>query len=82
MRLVLFILGTPGAQDPVYSIEFAQALLEKQVPILAIVSNYSGNINEWMLLSRKFRNLSLVTIDTYTNKKRFCYQVIEYMPVR
>lgn len=70
MRLVLLYLGRRGA-GPVYSIEFAQALLEKQVPILAIVSNYSGNINEWMLLSRKFRNLSLVTIDTYTNKKDF-----------
>lgn len=70
MRLVLLYFGRRGA-GPVYSIEFAQALLEKQVQIMAIVSNYSENINEWMLLSRKFRNLSLLTIDTYTNKKDF-----------
>lgn len=70
MRLVLLYLGRRGA-GPVYSIEFAQALLEKQVEVVAIVSNYSENINEWTLLDRKFRNLSLVTIDTYTNKKDF-----------
>lgn len=70
MKLVLLYLGRRGA-GPVYSIEFAQALLEKEVSVLAIVSSYSENINQWILLSQKFENLDLKTIDTFRGGKEF-----------
>lgn len=70
MKLVLLYLGKRGA-GPVYSIEFAKALLERGVSILAIVSNNSENVNQWTTLSRKFEKLELKTINTYKGYKGF-----------
>ena len=70
MKLVLLYLGRRGA-GPLYSIEFAQALLKKGVSVLAIVSNYSENIEQWILLSQKFENLELKKIDTFRGGTEF-----------
>lgn len=72
MRLLLLYLGRNGA-GPIYSIEYAKALLKKKIDICVIISSYSENIEEWRSLSREYteKQFSLNEIYTYRSKKEF-----------
>lgn len=75
MRIVLLYLGRKGA-GPLYSIEFARALLAKGINLFAIVSSHSENIEEWRVLSEELgkKNFVLKEIPTYKNIKEFIFR--------
>ena len=77
MRIALLYLGRKGA-GPIYSIELAKAILEKGCCLLAIVSSYSDNIDDW----RKFQSeyaFNLQEIKTYNSKKEFLLNSMNVM---
>lgn len=78
MRIVLLYLGRKGA-GPLYSIEFARALLVKGINLFAIVSSYSENIKDWRTLSEEYgkNNFILKEIPTYKNKKDFVFKSLD-----
>ncbi|WP_290534313.1 glycosyltransferase family 4 protein [Alistipes sp.] len=79
MRILLLYLGRRGA-GPVYSFEFAKALINKGVYVDAIVSSYSENIVAWRNLAStngidKFR---LMEIYTYRSKSEFILRSLNF----
>lgn len=75
MKIVLLYLGRKGA-GPLYSIEFAKALLGKGISLFAIVSSYSENIQDWRTLSEEFGQSSFILkeIPTYRGKRDFIFR--------
>lgn len=72
MKILLLYLGRRGA-GPVYSIEFAKALLDKGVEVSAMVSSYSENIDKWRCLTRQYGDgrFQLKEVATYQSKQEF-----------
>lgn len=76
MRLVLIYLGRKGA-GPVYSLEFARALLNQGVNLLCCVSENSSNINEWKLLETEYsetKRLSIFKVRTFDSLLGFLFR--------
>lgn len=69
MNIVLLYLGRKGA-GPVYSIELAKALLEKDCNLFAVISSYADNIEDWRKLQKEY-SFVLHEIETYNSKKEF-----------
>lgn len=72
MKILLLYLGRRGA-GPVYSIEFAKALLDKGIKVSAMVSLYSENIDKWRCLTRQYgdNKFQLKEVATYQSKHEF-----------
>lgn len=70
MKILILYLGRKGA-GPVYSIEFAKALLNKGIEVNAIVSTYSENIENWRCLSRTNNRFQLKEVETFRSKREF-----------
>lgn len=77
MRIALLYLGRKGA-GPVYSIELAKAILKKGCYLLAIVSSYSDNIEDWRKLQEEY-TFKLKEIKTYNSKKEFLLNSMNVM---
>ncbi len=75
MKIVLLYLGRKGA-GPLYSIEFAKALLAKGISLFAIVSSYAENIQDWRTLSEELGKNSFILkeIPTYRGKRDFIFR--------
>jgi glycosyltransferase involved in cell wall biosynthesis len=65
-KIALIYLGRLGA-GPVYTIEMARALLDEGSRVLAFISEYSENIEEWKELERRNDNFELFPVKTYRN---------------
>lgn len=79
MKIVLLYLGRTGA-GPTYSIEYAKALLKKDINLYAIVSSCAENINDWRALSRDYNQeqFLLKEIHTYQSKSEFIYRSLNF----
>lgn len=77
MKTALLYLGRKGA-GPVYSIELAKALLEKKCSLMAIVSSYADNIEDWRKLQKEY-DFDLNVIKTYNSKKEFLLNSMNVM---
>lgn len=77
MKITLLYLGRKGA-GPVYSIELSKALLEKGCNLMAIVSSYADNIEDWRKLQKEY-DFSLNEIKTYNSKKEFLLNSMNVM---
>ena len=77
MRIVIMYLGRKGA-GPIYSLEFARALLEQGVEVLALISENSANIKDWEELERHYGEgqLSLNRIETFQNISQFLFKTL------
>lgn len=75
MRIVLLYLGRKGA-GPIYSLEYAKALLNKGINVYAIVSSYSENIDSWRDLLAKYDKqlFKLKEVPTYKSAKDFLFK--------
>lgn len=73
-HILVVFLGTHNA-GPVYSYEMVKGLLENGVNVSAIISTYSGNIENW----RKLPLRKLVEIPTYRDKKEFLTGTIKFL---
>lgn len=82
MKILLLYLGRRGA-GPVYSIEFAKALLDKGVEVSAMVSSYSENIDKWRCLTRQYDNNSfqLKEVATYQSKREFIVRSLKLINI-
>jgi glycosyltransferase involved in cell wall biosynthesis len=65
-RIALIYLGRRGA-GPVYTIEMTRALLDEGASVLAFVSEYAENIDDWRELEPTRDNLKLFVVKTYKN---------------
>lgn len=73
MRIVLMYLGRRGA-GPVYSFEFARALLAQGVSVLSIISKKTENIKDWESLYSIYASNQLLEINTYQNAMEFLFK--------
>lgn len=72
-RLSLLYLGRKGA-GPIYTIEFARALLNAPVVLLAAVSSNAENISDWRILENEYAGTGrfyLKEFKTYNNVREF-----------
>lgn len=78
MRIVLLYLGRKGA-GPVYSLEFAKALLEQEVELYVIISSFAANLCDWEELENSYASTGLLTINrvqTFRSKVQFVKKTI------
>lgn len=75
MKLVIIFLGRSGGAVP-YSFEMIKALLNENVEIFTVLSEYISNKKEWEVLEKMYDKLTLRFIETYSNKIEF---VIDFL---
>lgn len=69
-------LGRKGA-GPVYSLEFARALLNKGVYLLCCISENTSNIDEWNKLEKEYSStqcLSILKVKTFNSVAAFLFR--------
>ena len=79
MKIVLLYLGRKGA-GPVYTIEFAKALLVRNCELFVVVSSCSDNIEDWRNLQHEY-GFAYKEVKTYNNKTEFClnsFNLLQY----
>lgn len=80
-KIALIYLGRKGGAVP-YSFEMTKALLQKNVSVFCVLSEYIQNKEEWEKLSMANSQLSVVFIPTYKSKLDFVKSIFNEKPYK
>lgn len=76
MKIVIIYLGRSGGAVP-YSFEMTKALLNENIEILAILSEYITNKREWDIVAKSNAKFNVQFVTTYRNKVGFIKDIFK-----
>lgn len=80
-KIALIYLGRKGGAVP-YSFEMTKALLQKNVSVFCVLSEYIQNKSEWEKLSMTNSHLYVIFVPTYKSKLEFIKSIFNEKPYK